>query len=268
MFDLILNPNIAERRPSRLVAFGLALGIVSTWLGMVIGNLGEVGHLIVALICIGATPLLVQMIWSEEEEERKLKETFLERHGKVIMAYGSLFVGIVIAISLVYVLLPDSLAAKTFAPQISELKAIRSLAVQGNVVASCGFFCILMNNLQVLGFVLLFSFLYGAGAIYITTWNASVVGVLIGVTTEEFAKSMHIPESLAYLIALPIGTLRLLPHGIFEITGYLVGGLAGGMMSASIMRGHAKYKIIWRDIGLMILLSIVLIVLGAFVESI
>ncbi len=268
MFDLILSPNTAERRPSRLIAFGLALSIVSTWLGVIIGNMGEVGHLIVALMCIGSTPLLVHMIWSEEEEERKIKETFMERHGKIIEAYGSLFIGVVLGISLAYVLLPNGIATKIFNPQISELKAIHTIAVQGHIASPCGFACILMNNLQVLAFVLLFSFLYGAGAIYVITWNASIVGVLIGVTSNQFSRTMGISNSLAYLIALPVSTVRLLPHGIFEITGYLIGGVAGGVMSAAIMRGHTKYRVIWRDIGIMVGLSVLFIVIGAFIESI
>ncbi len=268
MFDLIMNPRMAERRPSRLVLFGISLGIVSSWLGMVIGNLGEVGHLIVALMCIGATPLMVHMIWTEEEEDRKLKGRFIERHWPLIEAYGALFIGAVLGISLVYVLLPNQIVGTTFKPQIDELKAIRSLAVQGNVVHPCGFTCVLLNNLQVLAFVLIFSFVYGAGAIYVITWNASVVGVLLGMTTEQMASIMHIGESLAYVFAVPVTLVRLLPHGIFEITGYLVGGIAGAMMSAAIVRGHIKYRVIWKDIASMIGLSIVLIIIGAFIETV
>ncbi len=268
MFDLILHPRTAEKRPSELLLFALALGFVSSWLAMIITKNGDAGHLTVALMCIGAAPLIVHLIWLEEQKGEKLPGSFLERHLPLIQAYGAFFVGTVLAISMIYVLLPDSISQTTFASQINELKAIRTLAVGGKAVGpGCDFFCILYNNLQVLLFVLIFSFIYGAGAIYVITWNASIVGVLIGVTTEELAKNMGIHESLAYLLSLPMSFVRLIPHGIFEISGYLIGGLAGGMLSAALMRGHLKEKRILLDISGMILLSVVLIVIGAFIET-
>ncbi len=268
MFDMILHPKTAEKKPSELLLFALALGIVSSWLAMVISRNGDAGHLTVALMCIGAAPLIVHLIWLEERKEEQLKGAFLERHWPLIQAYGAFFVGTVLAISMVYVLLPDSLSQTAFASQINELKAIRTLAIQGNAVSGgCDFLCILSNNLQVLLFVLIFSFIYGAGAIYVITWNASIVGVLIGVTTEELARNMGVHESIAYLLSLPISFVRLIPHGIFEITGYLIGGLAGGMLSAAIMRGHLKEKRILLDIAGMITLSVILIIIGAFIET-
>ena len=39
---------------------------------------------------------------------------------------------------------------------------------------------IFMNNMRVLLFTILFAFFYGAGAIFIFAWNASVIGFAIG----------------------------------------------------------------------------------------
>ncbi len=265
MFDLLVNPRFATKRPSVLVLFSLALGIISSWLAIAIGQGYEVGHLVVAFICIGGAPLMVHMIWMEEV--REVKEKFMERHWSLITAYGAFFIGVVLAISLVYILLPEPLANTTFAPQINELHAIRTLATGHATSDPCGFTCILFNNLQVLAFVVIFSFLYGAGAIYIITWNASIVGVLIGITTQELAGKLG-NESLAYIPSLFLSALRLLPHGIFEITGYLVAGLAGGIMSAALMRGHIFHKKILLDLVSMMTVSVILIVIGAAIESI
>ena len=263
MFDLIVSPKYAEKRPGMIILFSLALGILSSWLAIAVGQGYEVGHLIIAFICIGGAPLIVHMIWVEEA--REVKEKFMERHWTLIAAYASFFVGIILATSLVYILLPENVAQATFAPQIHELHSIRTLAT-GHTVSNCGFSCILGNNLQVLLFVLIFSFLYGAGAIYIITWNASIIGVLVGITTEQLSNKFF-GESIAYIPSLVISLFRLFPHGIFEITGYLIGGLAGGILSASILRGHITHKKIIVDLLSMISISILLIVIGAAVES-
>ena len=39
---------------------------------------------------------------------------------------------------------------------------------------------IFINNMGVLFLCIIFSFLYGAGAIFILTWNASVIAAAIG----------------------------------------------------------------------------------------
>ena len=44
---------------------------------------------------------------------------------------------------------------------------------------------IFLNNIRVLFLCIIFAFIYGAGAIFILTWNASIVGVAIGNLIRE-----------------------------------------------------------------------------------
>ncbi len=266
MFESLLNPKTAERRPSEVFFLAIALTLIASWLGIAVGKGDEVGHLIVAFICIGVAPLLVHMIWIDEVKGEKRVGNFISRHWPTIQAYGLFFLGVVVGISIVYLLLPEKLASTVFSPQLNELHAIRTLAT-GKAVSSCGFTCILINNLTVLFFALVFSFLLGAGAVYIVSWNASIVGVLLGVMTIELATEYGVNRFIAYLIAIPSAILKLLPHGIFEILGYLVGGIAGGMLSAALIRGGIKNKEVVMDILGMIGLAVILIVIGAAIES-
>jgi len=63
-------------------------------------------------------------------------------------------------------------------------------------------------------------------------------------------------------------SLRFLPHGIPEIAAYLISGLAGGLISAAVLRGHHT-RVIER-VGLdslkLMAVAIALVALAAFVE--
>ena len=84
-------------------------------------------------------------------------------------------------------------------------------------------------------FSLLFSFFYGFGAIFILTWNASVIGAAIG----GFIKSN---VSQNYLLLLPIGIFRYMIHGFPEIMAYFVTALAGGIFGIGVIRHGIKDK--------------------------
>ena len=96
---------------------------------------------------------------------------------------------------------------------------------------------IFFNNLNVLIFCILFSFLYGVGSIFILTWNGSVIAAAIG----NFISS-SLPASSGYVHATALGVLRYSLHGIPEITAYIVAGLAGGIISVAVIRHDFSSK--------------------------
>ena len=116
---------------------------------------------------------------------------------------------------------------------------------------------IFSNNIYVLIFTILFSLIFGAGAIFILVWNASVIAAAIGI----FAKGS--------LANLPIGILRYMIHGIPEISAYFVGALAGGIVSVAIIRRDLKGEGAWKilqDALLMIIIAIVILIVSALME--
>ena len=116
---------------------------------------------------------------------------------------------------------------------------------------------IFANNLYVMIFTLLFSLAFGAGAIFILVWNASVIAAAVGI----FANSS--------LSRLPLGILRYIIHGFPEIAAYFVAALAGGILSVAIIRkdleGHRKIGIL-RDCLLMVILALVILFIAALLE--
>ncbi len=189
----------------------------------------------------------------EDEIKRHYEKKFWERHEKDLMFFIFFFLGVTLAFAVWAFVLPSD----TFHIQISKIQEIRS-GMTGNIVSRSNFnsfIIIVMNNLEVMILAFVFSLLFGAGAVFIIVWNASVLGVFIG----NLAKS---------IIEIPIVTLSFLPHGIPEVLGYLCAGLSGGILSAAIMRCHKTYilKRIFIDTSEIFLLGAVLIVIAAAVE--
>ncbi len=198
--------------------------------------------------------------------ERHYEKGFWVRHDRDIIAFLFFFFGLTISYAFWgYMLPPD-----TFQIQTMKVQDIRAMAgsvtgayASGDMVEAyasgteyASFMRVLLNNLQVMGFSFIFSILFGAGAIFIVVWNASILGVYIGRLSES-------------LIHIPGVTLSFLPHGIPEIGGYLIAGLAGGLLSAAIIRGHKKDVLtgICIDAMKLMAIAVLFVFLGALIET-
>ena len=136
--------------------------------------------------------------------------------------------------------------------------------VTGNVISGGMLLKIFLNNIRVLIFCLLFSFFYGVGAIFILSWNASVIGVAIG----NFIRT-NVSKYLAYFSIVPLAIVRYMTHGILEIGAYFVAGLAGGIISVAIIKhdlGTKNFEHVLLDSVDLILVSVLLLVIAALVE--
>jgi len=201
---------------------------------------------------------LTTVIKKEEEREEEAilkhyKQNFWQKHQNDILMFLFYFLGVTFAFAIWAFVLPTEF----FQVQLSKIYEIRS-AVTGAAIAKgsfSSFMMILTNNLQVMMFAFIFSLLFGAGAVFIIVWNASVLGVYIG----ELSKS---------IIEIPVVSLSFLPHGIPEVMGYLCAGLAGGLMSAAILRCRCTKVlelIIWDGLKILIL-GLLLLLLAAGIE--
>jgi uncharacterized membrane protein SpoIIM required for sporulation len=123
-------------------------------------------------------------------------------------------------------------------------------------------------------FCILFSFIYGSGAIFILAWNASVIGTAIGnfVRTGLAASAAAIGAGFGithYLQVISLGLFKYSIHGIPEILAYFTAGLAGGIISVAVIRHDMKtrkFEHILLDSADLLIISIVLLVVAAFLE--
>ncbi len=229
----------------------------------------------VFLIVLATVPSLYVTVKNEEELDLKYEKetTLLKEHSKVLLFLLFLFLGITFALVLSYVFLPPEVVSPLFGLQERAISSVNQ-NIQGNItggVAKLDYFVkILTNNLKVLFFCLLFSLLYGTGAIFILTWNDSVIAAAIGgvIKTElaQTASLVGFASISAYFGATAYGFLRYMTHGILEIAAYFVMGLAGGILSVAIIKHNLQEDRVLVDALDLIFISLGLLLIAGIVE--
>jgi hypothetical protein len=277
VLEALLPPEHARRHPWEIVllAFVFAgIGVLST-LYLTRGSPESLGLLLITLVALPSIPWILRLFESEEvdlEVKRPPGVSTLYRHWPVIFILAMYFLGLLAGFTFWYLYLPGDQAVKLFAAQVSELKAISGgLVGVGYAVkytATQAFELIFLHNLEVLGLILVFSVLYGAGAVFVLIWNASVISVFLGDLARRYV--LQQPGEYALLAALGGGFLGLLPHGTFELLSYTTGALAGGILSAAVARKayrSASFPLVVHDIAKLAAWAVVFLAVGAAIES-
>ena len=269
VLESLTNPFKAVKKPWQTFFLGVlyssAAIFLSNWIFREHASL-----LMVFLTVMACIPLIYNTIKIEEKKELVLYEEkkILREHSKVIAFFLFLFIGFVASFVFWYIILPTGFVQNTFHTQTLTIQSINS-KIQGGFTGINTLIQILLNNLKVLIFCILFAFLYGAGAIFILTWNASVIATAIGNYIRTNLAAVAPPGIAAYLQIVSLGLLRYMTHGILEIAAYFIGGLAGSIISVAVIRekfGTKQFERIVLDSSDLILISIVILILAAIVE--
>lgn len=241
----------------------------------------------IAFITIGLVPL-VHNVLSDEDEDGVVSKNFsypnfFVRHFNLIMIYVWIFLGIIVAFSFYYSILPPPLRTTLFEEQIKSFCLIsgsssctngvpfsisarasafglNSCLGENSSVESCAFF-IFENNVGVLLFTIILSLIYGVGAIFIIAWNASILGVF-------FAETFIVGDLIKFISMIQS---MLIGHGPPELLGYVFGALAGGVLSAMVAKREFfthKASIIIKDVIFLSFLAIFSVGYGALTEAI
>ena len=179
-----------------------------------------------------------------------------------------LFLGFVVAFSFWHIVLNDSnllnFQIETYC-QINNPTDLDGCISQytfhgeatGAVTKQTRFLSIVENNVYVMIFTLLFSLIFGAGAIFILVWNASVIAAAIGIFTKY------------KLIELPLGIFRYMLHGGFEIAAYFITALAGGIFGVGALRHgfkDPKFMRVVENVIILLFMAILILLLAAVIE--
>jgi len=273
VLESLTNPVKAEHRPYQMIILGFLYSSVAILLSLWIFY--EYSSLIMVFLTVFAcVPIVYNTIKLEErkDEVEKEEKVLLKEHIKALKVFMFLFLGIIISVVVWFVFIPKETSDVLFSTQLETFKSINSGTV--GMAAQIGHLStILFNNLKVLMFCILFSFIYGLGAIFILTWNATVIGVAIGIFIRHqlagLAGSAGLVKAAGYLQIFSIGFLKYSLHGILEILAYFVGGLAGGIVSVAIIRhqfGTEKFERVLWDSSDLVIISVIMLVIAAFVE--
>ena len=272
--ESLLNPFKAEKKPWEMFFLGFLYTSIGMFLALWIFR-NEASMIMVFMITIAALPIFYNTTKLEESKDMIMdnETAILREHNKAISFFMYMFVGITVACAFWYAVLPTSAANSLFDKQTGTIQAINN-QVTGNVIYNLNvFWKIFFNNFKVLAFSILFALIYGAGAIFILAWNATVIGAAIGnfirANISNYTSSLGLLEAGNYFHVVSLGLLKYSIHGIPEIAAYFYGGLAGGILSVSLIRKHfksEKFQIIMKDFSEMTLIAVGFLIAGAFLE--
>jgi uncharacterized membrane protein SpoIIM required for sporulation len=254
------------RNPIDMFVLSVIISLASIYIANMIFPGPSTGKIITLFITCALAPVIYGVFRAEEETEReeaehRIDKTFLERHEEVMKIFTLMFMGIFIAIFVVSVMSPSEYVEVTFSDQIQEIQRITSLSsgeVVGSALTPDALDMILWNNLRVMSLAFILSILIGVGSIVILAWNASILALYLA----SFIRKGLIEEFM-------VRTISIIPHAPIEIFGYFLAGIAGGVLSAGLIRERflsKEFVLVFRDSLLLLLLAIGAISLGAVVE--
>ena len=270
----LINPLKAEKKPWEMFFIGMVYASIALFLSLWIFE-QHASLVMVFLVVMACIPLVYSTMKLEEKKDMEIEKEskLLKEHGKALTFLIFLFLGICVAFSIWYVFLPFEASQNAFSVQQQTITDINNQVTGEAINKSNLFFKIFMNNLKVLSFCILFSFVYGLGAIFILTWNASVIGVAIGnfirSSISNAAAATGLSKIAIYFQAFSLGLFRYAIHGIPEIAAYFAAGLAGGIISIAIVNHDFRTKSFQRiviDSADLILLAILILVVAGLLE--
>ena len=277
MLEMLISPKKAERKPWEMFFVGVFYASVSVLLvNWVFANdavlFNHAGILVITFTVMFSIPFMYYVIKLEENKAGEEVGAFklLISHRKAIWAFLWLFMGFVIGFSFWYIILPNTASFRT---QIETYCVINRPANFDSCVSQFGdqkggqavvfaanserLFLIFANNIYVLIFTLVFSLIFGAGAIFVLAWNASVIAAAIGIFTQS------------NLSSLPLALIRYMIHGLPEIAAYFIAALSGGIISIAVIKheiGTDKFWEVLQDSLNLIILAVVVLFFAAFME--
>lgn len=264
VLESIVSAAQIEKKPSKIFLASFIITTFAIWIAYVIFP-SSASIVFIFLITVALSPVIYKVLQDEEIIDERIGDRinlrFYEYHKDVIMIYSFLFLGVLVATSFWFSILPAGYLDVMFSQQISTTEAL------GAFQLNAGFWIILLNNLKVTTLAFIVSFFFGTGAIFILSWNASVIAVFVGKIARHLAVSIDSPLAnfYGYLYALPTGLLSIALHGIPEIVAYFFAGIAGGILSAGVIRAK-RDDIILKDALALFFMSVVILVIAAFIE--
>jgi uncharacterized membrane protein SpoIIM required for sporulation len=250
MLESMINPKRAEKGPWKMFFIGILYASLSLLLSHFLFRsdavLSKSSGLIVVLFCVMfSIPFMYFIIRNEEKEDEEINtlRDVWRVHSDAIYAFMWLFLGFIVAFSFWSILLQNPNLLNSQIETYCNINSpgeidecISRYSMTSQVISASAlsngsrFLSIIGNNFGVMIFTLIFSLIFGAGAIFVLAWNASVISAAIGIFTEY------------KVTEIPLGILRYMVHGFPEIAAYFITALAGGILGVGIVRHGLRDK--------------------------
>jgi uncharacterized membrane protein SpoIIM required for sporulation len=201
-----------------------------------------------------------------ETESHELK-VLVKENMDLAEIYLYLFLGMVVGVAIWFAVLPKPVISNLFSEQLYNLGQIgvpTGFAVNPEV-----FSLIAINNIKLVVLCALLSFVFSAGALFVLSWNASVVGVAVGSVIYRLQEA-GTASGVAVAQGITLGTAFYILHLVPEVLAYFFASVAGAFISSAMMRYEPFSKPSNRLVGIAVALlgvSIAFILLGAVIET-
>jgi len=259
-----------ENKPKEMLLVSFIVTITCVFLSYMV--FPAYAGIIAPLLITAALSPLVYRIFSIEEEieaeeaESKIKLNFYERHSETIWLFSLFFIGNLLAVFLLALILPDAMVQDLFSQQFDEIHAVRGVAgdiiansaATGHTISGAFLGTITSNNLKVMFFSFILSFFIGTGALFILSWNASILAIYLASFVRQGLYSDFFNQAMG-----------IMPHAPVEILAYFLAGIAGGMLSVGLIREKVRSKeflLIFRDSLMLMILAVAAVIIGAYLE--
>jgi len=277
MLESLINPKRVEKGPWKMFFIGLLYASLSILLVHWFFNndavLSQYSGMIVVTFCVMFSIPFMYFIIKQEEKQDEQVEGLLsvwKVHKDAIYAFVWLFLGFIIAFAVWYMILQNSALFNaqietycminnpgSIADCVAKYDFPQQISSTGAATSEVRFLSIIQNNIYVMIFTLIFSLIFGAGAIFILAWNASVISAAISIFTKY--QINHIP----------LGIARYMIHGFPEITAYFITALAGGIFGIGVVRNgfkSPKFLRVIENVVILLFVAIIILVLAAVIE--
>ena len=274
MLESMFNPRRLEKGPWKMFFIGILYASLSLilvkWFFSADAVLSQYSGLIVVTFCVMfAIPFMYFIIREEEAEDEEVFGLFSvwKIHKDAIYAFLWLFFGFIVAFAFWYMILQDS---TLFNAQLETYCAINSPGSidacvsqydfskpTGAATRELRFMSIIENNVYVMIFTLIFSLIFGAGAIFVLAWNASVISAAISIFAGQ------------NIADIPLGITRYMIHGFPEIAAYFITALAGGIFGVGVIRNGIKsprFVHVVENTAILLFVALVILILAAAIE--
>ena len=277
MLESIVNPRRIEKGPWKMFFIGIVYASLSLllvkWFFAKDAVLSQYSGMIVVLFCVMFSLPFIFYIMRQEEQEDEGVFGFLsvwKIHKDAIFSFMWLFLGFILAFSFWFIVLQDSALFNAQIETFCRINTGGDLAscvekydfatikgTTGAVTKEIRLLSIVENNVYVMIFTLLLSLIFGAGAIFILAWNASVISAAIAIFTQYSLKD------------IPLGVARYMIHGFPEIAAYFITALAGGIFGVGVIRNGVtgrKFLHVLENVIILLFIALVILLIAAVIE--
>ncbi|MBR9692073.1 stage II sporulation protein M [Candidatus Woesearchaeota archaeon] len=265
VLEQIYSSKWIEKKSRYAFLMGLSYSIIGIFSAMFLFP-ADPGLAAIAFTSLLILPSLNKLLSIEENQAARKKKFDLiglfKDHNDIFRVYVFLFLGILLSFAFFSLVWPVIATSKIFAQQVNVLGwATGQAYTSGSLFGS-----LLSNNLKVLVFCLLASFIYGSGAIFIITWNASVWGTIFGIIARESAAATGQNPFVYFALTL----LVVFPHMILEASSYFIAAISGGIVSKAVLREKPfskRFTQIIEDGLIMFIIAVIVLIISVYVEA-